>query len=168
MYYTRYKFHKDIYNHKAVKSIELMVSDILLQSNTIYNYPSILDTDEFNELDDNIISRIKYNNIKELNKCRSIINRIQSRDLYSLIYKTNCDNIDHVKDIILDKNLDKREFDYHFIKTNFDFCNNNDNPLKNVKFYKKNIKFENFSDISCMNIFPNNCFKESIIYVYEK
>ena len=29
-------------------------------------------------------------------------------------------------------------------------------------------EFENFSDISCMNIFPNNCFKESIIYVYEK
>ena len=38
MYYTRYKYHREIYNHKAVKSIELMIADILLESNSQFNF----------------------------------------------------------------------------------------------------------------------------------
>ena len=62
MYYTRYKYHREIYNHKAVKSIELMIGDILLESNDVYNFPSILDTPEFIDLDDTITTRIRYSN----------------------------------------------------------------------------------------------------------
>ena len=39
MFYTRYRFHKDIYNHKTVKMIELMISDALTAVNNCNNCP---------------------------------------------------------------------------------------------------------------------------------
>ncbi len=167
MYNTRYKFHRDIYNHKAVKSIELMIGDILIGSDCVYNYSNIIGTDEFIGLDDSILTRIKYNNESCLDKCRMLINRIENRDIYKLVYSTNSEELDSIKDTILDKNKDNRADDYHFIEISYDFCNGVDSPLSKVNFYRgcdNKIDYENVNGIKLM---PNS-FKETIRYVYKK
>ena len=167
MYYTRYKFHKEIYNHKAVKSIELMISDILLQSNDVFNYPSMLETDEFIDLDDNILTRIKYNSDKSLDKCRILIDKINNRNLYKLIYSSNDKSLDEVRDLILDSNTDIKKDDYHFIKKKFDFCNGSESPSNNIKFYSGINTPVLTSELNLSNIIPNNLM-ENVISVYKK
>jgi HD superfamily phosphohydrolase len=167
MYYTRYKLHREIYNHKAVKSIELMIADILLDANDEYNYPSILNTDEFLNLDDNILTLIKYNKESSLNKSKMLIKRIENRDIYKQIYKSNNKSLEEVKDNILDKYKDNREDDYHFIKMNFNLCNGIDNPFNNIQFYNNNTNIINLDDIYIRKLIPNN-YNEVVINVYKK
>lgn len=167
MFYTRYKFHKEIYNHKAVKSIELMISDILLESNDVYNYPNMLGTEEFINLDDTILTRIKYNPDKSLNKCRILIDKINNRNLYKHIYTSNNQSLDEVKDLILDSNPDIKENQYHFIKMNFNFCNGNKSPFDNIKFYENSDSIVPTEELNLSNIIKNN-ISESIVSVYKK
>ena len=52
-------------------------------------------------------------------------------------------DLEEVKDIVLDSNKDFRENDFHFIEMNFDFCNGSKNPFENIKFYNGNNNGEN-------------------------
>ena len=165
MYYTRYKFHREIYNHKAVKSIELMIGDILLESNDVYNFPAILDSEEFIDLDDNILTRIKYNS-ELLSNSKTLLNRIDKRNLYKKIYESP-DTIDIVTDLMEDKYPDKKTTDFHIIQMNFDFCNKNATPFSNIKFYNNKFKTVDYKDINIRKLIPNN-FRESCVVVYEK
>ena len=167
IFYTRYKFHREIYNHKTVKSIELMISDILLMSNDVYNYSSIIQTDEFLDLDDNILTRIKYNPEKKLDKCRTLLNRIETRNLYKEIYKTNNSDISFVKDYIQDTYNDNNIDDFHFVKLNFDLCNGSQSPLENINFYKNTNEIINKNNIFIRKLIPKD-FDESLILVYKK
>ena len=47
MFQTRYRFHKEIYNHKTVKLIELMLGDALLSANDHFNFGEVSKTAEF-------------------------------------------------------------------------------------------------------------------------
>ena len=165
MYYTRYKYHREIYNHKAVKSIELMIGDILLESNDVYNFPSILDTPEFIDLDDTITTRIRYNN-ELLTKSKELLQRIDNRKLYKRIYESS-DNIECVKDYIEDVYPDKKSDDFHIIKMNFDFCNKESTPFSNIKFYNNKLESVNYKNINIRKLIPNN-FRETSVVVYEK
>ena len=167
MYYTRYKFHREIYNHKAVKAIELMIGDILLDSNDIYNFPAIINSKEFIELDDTILTRIKYNPEKSLNSCRELIKRIETRDIYKEIYNSNTTDINEVEDYISDTFKDEIKENFHFVKMNFDFCNGDSSPFNNINFYKDKSTIVNSNELNIRKLIPNN-FKESIIAVYRK
>lgn len=162
MYYTRYKLHREIYNHKVVKSIELMIGDILLEANNIYNFPSILNTDDFLNLDDNILTLIKYSKEK-LNNTNKLITRIENRDIYKQIYKSNIKSLDSVKDHILDNYKDNKETDFHFIEMNFNMCNGNNNPFDNILFYNK-VENEN---LIMRKLVPDN-YNERMVNVYKK
>ena len=167
MYYTRYKFHRDIYNHKAVKSIELMIGDIMLESNDIYNYPSVLDTDDFIGLDDTILTRIKYNKEPCLTGCKQLIKRIEKRDIYKLVYTGNTESLETVKDRILDGNTDLGEENYHFIEMHFDFCNGSESPFHNINFYRNEDTKILHKNLNIIKLVPNN-FKETVVSVYKK
>lgn len=167
MFYTRYKFHRTLYNHRAVKSIELMIADILVHSDEIFNYKDMISNNDFIELDDSIITRIKYNNNKCLDKSKDLINRISKRNLYKEIYRENDGNLAEIKDNILDKYKDKKINDFHFITMNFDLCNSSKSPLENINFYTNNKTKINVNKLDVYKIIPNN-FKESIVSVYEK
>jgi len=166
MYYTRYKLHREIYNHKTVKSIELMIGDILLYANEEYNFPSILDHNDFLTLDDTILSRIKYNPEKSLDKCRKLINRIDTRDNYKQIYISNTETIGEIKDIILDSHKDNREDEFHFIKMKFNLCNGEKSPIDNIKFYNKNGKME-LKNMYIRKLIPE-IYDETVVRVYKK
>jgi len=167
LYYTRYKFHREVYNHKAAKSIELMIADILLESNDVYNFPEMITNNRFLELDDTIISRIRYNTEPALNKCRDIINRIETRNIYKQIYKSNNEDINSVKDKIFDENPDDHMAQYHFIETSFDLCNEERSPYENIQFYKDGCTKMNLDDVTIRKLVPSS-FKENIVSVYKK
>lgn len=165
MFNTRYKLHREVYNHHAVKSIELMISDILCTSNEHYNFPSRISSKEFITLDDGILSNIKYN--LDLKCCTKLIDRIERRELYKPIYKAHAtsmeDVVDHIEDTYVDNNIS----DFHFVKLNLGFCNKNDNPINNIKFYNNDGIIEDNKKLDVYNLVPQN-FSESNILVFSK
>ena len=165
MYHTRYKFHREVYNHNAVKGVELMIADILLDLNSIYNFPSIINNpSEFGRLNDNIIEKV-YDH-KELSVGKKLLERIEKRQLYKEIYRVDGSNIEEVKDYISDKYMDSKENDFHIVKLKFDFCNGKESPFPNINFYKKNKKIS-FENLPIRGLQPE-IFDENIISVYSK
>ena len=165
MYSTRYNFHREIYNHKAVKAVELMIGDILLDLNTIYDFSSCISIpEEFSKLTDGIIDTVYLH--KELTNSQTILNRIHNRKFYKEILRVESDDLDAIKDTILDKNTDIREEDYHFVKMKFDFCNGDKSPFTEINFYEKNKKVD-FSDLPIRRLQPE-IFRETVISVYKK
>ena len=72
MFQTRYRFHKEIYNHKTVKLIELMLGDALLSANDHFNFGEVSKTAEFKSLDDSIYSKILNSDINDLRTSKEI------------------------------------------------------------------------------------------------
>ena len=60
LFKSRYNLHLDCYNHKTIHAYELMVCDVLLESNKIlYDFEKIIyEPDEYLLLDDSIIDEI--------------------------------------------------------------------------------------------------------------
>lgn len=165
MYSTRYNFHREIYNHKAVKAVELMIGDILLDLDNIYNFNSIIgNPEEFYKLTDGIIDTVYLH--EQQKNSQIILDRIANRDFYKEIYRTEGNDLDAVKDEILDTNKDTKEDDYHFVKMKFDFCNGDKSPFTEINFYEKTKKVD-FSDLPIRKLQPE-IFRESIISVYKK
>ena len=165
MYHTRYKFHREVYNHNAVKGVELMIADILLDLNTVYNFPSIIDNpSEFGRLNDNIIEKVyDYN---ELHVGKKLLDRIERRQLYKEIFRKDGSDVDEVKDYISDNFKDSKETDFHICKMKFDFCNGKKSPFPNINFYKKNKKVP-YENLNIRALQPE-IFDENVISVYSK
>jgi len=127
MFYTRYRLHKDIYNHQTVKIIELMLSDALILSKSKYNFTDIK---SFISLDDSIYNNILFDSSNSISiKASSILNNIDNRNLYKCLYYGPVKQ----KNITLENtNADKA---LHKISLTFNLCNHVSNPLDNIKFY---------------------------------
>ena len=170
MYYTRYKLHREIYNHIKVKSVELMIADILLSSNEIYNYCSLLNSKDFLQLTDNIIEQIRYTkeSSPEIAKSKRLIKNIDNREFYKCIYKNNSKDKQHAKDFIEDNFSDRNINDFNIIELKFNLCNGNNNPLNNVPFY--NNKQPNYicshEDLLVQKLLPDQC-EEKLILIYD-
>lgn len=143
LFYTRYKFHKDIYNHKTVKMCELMLLDSLSNLSKEYlnieDYCKIIDgtlSDQFLELDDSIYNKILFSKEEKLNTSKHLLKRIEERDLYK------CLDIEEISldDAISSKSLyqEKYDIDCNQIKLSFNLCNGYNDPLNNVLFQNKN------------------------------
>ena len=147
LFYTRYRFHKDIYNHKTVKMIELMLSDALKEINDCVDCPfedkfiDICSTDnnkineEFLYLDDSIYNKLLRNTNKCANreKSKNLIKRIEERNLYKLIY------YGPYSDDIVSKYKDS-----HISKIRFTLSSIENGYLKNIIFSNK---FDNTTSI---------------------
>jgi deoxynucleoside triphosphate triphosphohydrolase SAMHD1 len=154
LYYTRFKFHKEIYNHKTVKIIELMLRDALDLINNCQNCPnskfadlcSLTSDNRINEdylyLDDSIyntyLRKSEYENRKAA--C-TLINRIENRNLYKLIYN----------------NQDINKIIYEKLKFSL---TNTDNVLHNVIFHDK------YKNMLCKEYIENRT--ELVEYSYIK
>jgi len=170
MYYTRYKLHREIYNHIKVKSVELMIADILLHSNDIYNYCSRLDNIDFLELTDTIIENIRYTkeSSPEIAKSKRLIQHIDNRQFYKCIYKNNTEDKQHAKDFIEDNYSDRHTDDFNIVELTFNLCNGEKNPLDNVQFYnhkQPTIVCDN-SDLLIQRVLPNQC-EETLVLIYD-
>tara|TARA_B110000908_G_C10101419_1_gene378777 strand:- start:203 stop:793 length:591 start_codon:yes stop_codon:yes gene_type:complete len=170
MYYTRYKLHREIYNHIKVKSVELMIADILLHSNDIYNYCSRLDNIDFLELTDTIIENIRYTkeSSPEIAKSKRLIQNIDNREFYKCIYKNNTQDKQHAKDFIEDNYSDRHTDDFNIIELKFNLCNGEKNPLDKVSFYnhKQPNQLCSHKDLLVQQLLPSQC-EETLVLIYD-
>lgn len=127
MFYTRYKLHRDIYNHKAAKIIELMLADSLILSTVKYNFKDI---ESLITLDDSIYSRILFDTSDSTPatvRAKELLERIDRRDLYTCLYYGPNDSAPIF-------NPTGNPGIYKITLT-FNLCNYDANPLNNVTFY---------------------------------
>ena len=160
MYYTRYKFHKDIYNHKTVKLIELMLGDSLIESNKVYNFCSTINTESYLSLDDSIYHQILFANNSYLEKSKKILEKIEKRDLYKCHHYGE---IDDFSDTNWTQTADKI---YKKINISFNLCSGERDPLYNVLF-KDNHKNKIYYGKLSGRLVPDK-FQENIVMYYSK
>lgn len=154
LFLTRHRFHRDIYNHKTVKIIELMFEDVLCK------YMDTIDiNDDFISLDDSIYTNILYSTNKDLEPCKKILQKIENRDLYKQLWcgnKYDFDINDH-------KFAEYKENELKIVNMKFNLCNDDNCPLTNVKFIKDGIV--NFGTVENMNKLYPNKYEQNITIV---
>jgi len=136
LFLTRYKFHKDVCNHKTVKLIELMFADALKLANNVYGFDDIIQTEDFLQLDDSIYSQILFSSNKDLQQSKQILQRIENRQLYKLLWTGKYKSKDELNEIIEDNFSDYNTEHLRTITTTLNLCNGNKSPLENILFRK--------------------------------
>lgn len=152
VYNTRFRLHKQIYNHKTAKAIEYMIIDALLLAEPYLKIASrVFDPKEFTYLTDDIMTQIEYGALTNLDlaPAAAIFDRIRTRDLYkSVDYKT-VDWADHkffeaevtpakiVREAHSDSpsGLTPDDVIVSFAPMHYGLLD--ENPLRHVKFYSK-------------------------------
>ena len=132
MFFTRYRFHKDIYNHKTVKLIEVMLGDALLYADNYYNFSEISSSDLL-KYDDSIYNTLLFTDNKELYQSKNIIERIEKRNLYKQLW-SGASSSEEIEDLTSDRFPDCKLTDLRTISMKFNYCNGNSSPLNNIKF----------------------------------
>jgi HD superfamily phosphohydrolase len=179
LFTTRHKLHIQIYNHKAVVSTQLMITDIINQLDDILNISnSVNNMDIFCDMTDSyIINSVKLlkrkNNLfpelsmKNINIANDIIQKIESRQLYKMIYyyisKTDID-------LTLLKNIYNND-NYVIFKNKIGFVSGNKkNPIDSILLYNtKNNNFENINkNKKYMTLLLPDIYQEFIIIIYCK
>ena len=164
MFHKRYLMHKKVYNHKTVKIIECMLSDIYIKIDSIFKISeSIKNMNTFCKLNDSTIFNylaiimnppifLKINlsegQLDDLNKAHQIYDRIISRKLYQQITKITeipekMVKVETYLNSFLKMMLNKypEHFtlnDFCIVKIKIGFINENKpDPFSNVFFYNK-------------------------------
>ena len=189
LFTTRYYLHKQIYNHKTVKSIEYMYLDIIKLLDPILGIKdSIQDLDKFIIFTDNFITNfldlIKLKSISKntqfnistlddtlIEKAQNILQKLKTRKLYKFvgdytITKTNNKMI-YFKDFIdINNNIQENDIIISSVKIGY-ISGDKDNPLDNIYLYdKKNsskcfqIKKENIT-----NFLPES-YQETCVKIF--
>ena len=161
LYYTRYKLHKQIYTHNAVRSIEYMVLDILKELDSNIDFVGkTIDISKFHYLTDSILD-LSY--FFQNERAIQIYENIRQRKLYKFVMEINEDNFDvesfnekikslELNDIVIVDN----------IKLNYSM--DEKNPLKFVSLYE-NLEIVNKDNISFL--YPQK-FEEKVLKIYIK
>ena len=153
LYMTRYRCHKEIYNHKTVKIIELMLKDALVEADEVFNFKDWCSNETFISLDDSIYSQILNSDNRDLNKAKNILKRIENRDLYNLVWTGQEENMPDI-----DESKTKR------INLKFNLCNGNKFPLQKVKFVQNNI-IQTGDKFNLNTLYPNS-YEENTVMIY--
>jgi HD superfamily phosphohydrolase len=146
LFQTRYRLHREIYNHPVVKSIEYMINDILkFCEDELKISNKINDSNEFIKLNDNILSNIEFMSSENPNilKAKELIKRIKLRDLYKYLGEINNPNFDisslnSIKEYIKENDSSyifpyiEKEDDIIIEKLNLSYSFD---PLEHVSFY---------------------------------
>ena len=167
MFFIRYRLHRQIYNHKAVKAIEIIILQILLELEKIMKISEyILDVNKIILLDDSFIWHCHINNNNIIEK---LINNIHERKFPKMIYQYISLNILDFQDI--EKKI-INTFDsstYKIIKFDVGYISgNNSNPLHKVIFYKIKNNIINIikNEDSSFSLLLNHSCKEYFFRVY--
>ena len=116
LFSVRFRMHKTVYTHKAVKQVEFMITDILRAANDYIKIKGAV-TDRFPEgmyrisecvfcmealsnLNDSVIEMVRYDQNPALAKAKSILRRLESRQLYICLGKSPYTRDDVSKGII--------------------------------------------------------------------
>jgi HD superfamily phosphohydrolase len=164
MFFIRYRLHRQIYNHKTVKSIELLLVDALFKLEETENISSCInDPERMIQFTDSYLRNCNNKNVKE------IINRIECRILPSLVFESIS-----IGDIKLDEDTEKRinELEKENLIKTMKFkvgyiSGKGKNPLNSILFYnsknKNVIKIESLKNFSLL---INNKHQENFFRIY--
>lgn len=144
MFLTRYQLHQNIYNHKKVKAIEILIIKIFERINDEENFMN-----RFDEIDIicNLIDDLIFTYQDDI--VNQILDKIYQRKLPK-------------RKMIL-KTLDEEYSQYHICKINMGFSNDSDNPLLKIKYFDKEDKI----NISDYGLLANINHKEIFYYLYQ-
>lgn len=161
----RYKLHTTVYQHKTVKKIELMQTDVLMNSQDIYrdmygpSFPELRfmhrDMKFYSKLDEGAIenmircSEFKPEVAEKYTKARTLLQRVAHRQFYPTLATSETWDDSKVKchkkfiKLINDKIGDKQLTDLIkngmlvVIKSKFNYGDGEENPMKNFRYFKK-------------------------------
>ena len=139
MFYTRYRLHKEVYNHPVTKSIEYMIQDILYDLDDHINFSNNIDNIKFSEYDDSILLKVWDIQDSSINNAKKLMKRIHSRDIYKYIGEVkHSKNINKkfINDFIEDEYINSEDIIVQDMVLSF--SNKKNNPIKNIYFYNKN------------------------------
>lgn len=86
MFSTRMRMHKMVYNHRAVKACEFMITDAMVLADEFLGLSrSIQDPEAFLQLSDWILKRIEFSTEASLGAAKSLIQQLQRRELYRFV-----------------------------------------------------------------------------------
>jgi deoxynucleoside triphosphate triphosphohydrolase SAMHD1 len=176
----RYRLHKQIYNHPAVKAHEYMIADILQYLDPILKISDSIDNpSEFVKFTDSILDVIEFlPETDDILKAKQLLDNIKCRKLYKLFGEFIISNKEKylcekkkLLNILKKKNIEK----YLIIhELNIGLSGSDINPIKNIIFYdnkNNNIHIEptSLSPFICDNIkeFSIRFFIKNIDYEKE-
>jgi HD superfamily phosphohydrolase len=156
MFFIRYSLHRQIYNHKSVKAIEILIVKLLNEFEKEYKISEyIFDPEKIIELVDFFIWQPKNEKIKE------IINEIQQRKIPKLVYQDISINKCELKELPFDPST------YKIIEFKVGYINGPSNPLNNINFYSlKNGNIVLKNKVSDFSLLINQKYQEHFLRVY--
>ncbi|KAH7927042.1 HD-domain/PDEase-like protein [Leucogyrophana mollusca] len=188
--YTRFSLHKRIYNHKTTKAIEYMVIDALLAAEPTMKIAENVDKPKrYVFLTDDILSRIESTDDDALEESRAIIERIRTRELYSLVdfkvfsfeFKEPCKAYitpERIVEVARSKSLTGID---HKVATQLTpqhvivdlspmhYGMHNKNPLDSVSFYSKHSPDEcRHAEAGDVSLLMPSSFAEVLLRIYTK
>ena len=157
MFFIRYRLHRQIYNHKTVKAIEILIIKLLFEiekEHKISNY--ILDADNMIKLVDHFIWM--FNN--------DIISKIYFRKIPKLVYQ----NVSLVP-IAFDENKIKEKFgedNYCIIRYKAGYVGGKStNPLNKIIFYNiEDNKIISDNKVKSFSLLINQKYQEYFLNIY--
>jgi hypothetical protein len=106
---ARYEMFLNVYYHKTVRSVEVMLVKLLNAADTVLGFTSFSTAEEFLSLDDlSVISRIrklKPSESRESKEALTMVNLLDSR----VLYKSAFEKVLHTQDRFVSKTLTKRK-----------------------------------------------------------
>lgn len=167
LFHTRYRLHKQIYNHRTTKSVEYMVKDALLLADDELNISnSIHSVGDFLKFNDSILNVIEY--LPGLKKSKEILSKLHTRNLYKCVVdKTLSAQISDLDDFVENNGLDLTPNDYIVQQTQIGYSAKYISPLDSVNYYTKNNEKINIKLEDISFLIPKNT-SEYIFRIYCK
>lgn len=139
LFHSRFKMHKQIYQHPVINQLDYMILDILnLVDDEFKISENINHIDNFISYTDNLIDRIQYTSTNQ--QAIKLIEQIEKRELYKFVDEIIFDGksedvilkMETFKNNIRDKNLESNVIITQF---NINFNLKNKNPVDEIYFY---------------------------------
>jgi HD superfamily phosphohydrolase len=165
MFFIRYRLHREIYNHKAVKAIEILVLKILSELESLYSISeSIFDPIKMLKLCDSFIWDSAHPNPSQLHQ--DLLTQIHSRKIPKLVYETNS-----ISDIEFDEDKLLESFSkdsYKIVRFKVGYIGGSGtNPLNKITFYNsKSNQIVSENKVKNFSLFLNQKFQEYFLRVY--
>ena len=163
MFFIRYRLHRQIYNHKACKAMELLLVKLLFEiekEHKISEY--ILEPEKMIKLIDSYIWNYSNDNINE------IIKNINERNIPKMIYQ-NISLQPNNSDIDINKLINKFGNDkFEIVQFKVGYVSGKSaNPLNNITFYNsKTYKIISENKVRSFSLLINQKYQEYFYRIY--
>ncbi|CAH0477595.1 unnamed protein product [Peronospora belbahrii] len=180
MFQQRYQMHKQIYNHRKGKAVELMICDAMLLADKELGISAATQTpQDFQFLTDHIVHSIEASKSDSLADARALLKRVRRRELYEFIdeYLLPSELMSRIprfsaEELATQTSIDGVTLDPEDIIVfdgRLNYNSKDRNPVDNVAFYASsdlNVKFHIPKEQVSL-LFPEE-FEERVIRVYSR